>query len=109
MALRLPRLPDVNVEAREPELKADDVIKLIANTVDDVAEGIIGGRPASRILKALAHISPAATFERITGLPAPGKVIDALLDKAVNEIERFEMRVLPGARKAKRLEEEILE
>jgi hypothetical protein len=84
-------------------------VEIVAETIDDIAEGIVGGRPASRILKALTHLSPAAMWKRITGLPAPGEVADALFDKVTEEIERFESRVFPGARKAKELEREILE
>lgn len=89
-------------------VQAPDLIEILANTVDDVSEALIGGRPAERLLKILAHISPAATWERVTGLPAPGEVLDRALDKLTTKIEQTERRIFPGISKAKRLEQDIL-
>lgn len=103
------RLPEFEVRSKKVIKNPSSAVEVVAETIDDVADAVIGGRPASRILRALVHIAPAPTFERLTGLPAPGKVIDTILDRIADEVEKVEQRVLPGARKAKAVEEEILE
>lgn len=104
------RLPRIDAPRRKIISRDNpSAVEIVAETIDDIAEGIIGGRPAERILRLVTHIAPAPVFERITGLPAPGKVIDSVLDKIADSVEQVEARVFPGYRKAKETEREILE
>lgn len=59
-----------------------DLIKSVANTIDNVVEKVVGGRPVSRVLGILEAVAPANVVRRL-GLPAPGD----LVDRAAAEVE----------------------
>lgn len=118
MSVRLPRLPGTEalqeaeraVEATRRKFAERNInlVEMIAETVDDAVEALIGDRPVEDLLKLAAHMSPAVVWKRVTGAPAPGEVFRGLRAKIREEIERLERRVFPGTEKAKRLEKEIL-
>lgn len=59
-----------------------NVVKSVAETVDDVIDSVVGGRPLTRLISILEAIGPAKVARKL-GLPAPGD----LPDKIVQEIE----------------------
>lgn len=64
-----------------PEEKVN-ILKSIADTIDDIWDAIIGGRPVSRAIEILENIAPAKVARKL-GLPAPGD----LPDKVASDIE----------------------
>jgi len=52
-----------------------NIIKSVAETIDDMFDSIIGGRPVSRILGIAESIAPANVARRL-GIPAPGELVD---------------------------------
>jgi len=59
-----------------------NIVKSVGETIDDLIDAIIGGRPITRLLNILENIGPAKVIRKL-GLPAPGD----LPDKIAQEIE----------------------
>ena len=116
MAARLPRLPGAEVlkelekETMRQRFTERTVsgLEVLAESVDDIIQALVGDRPVEDLLRLLAHISPAATWRRITGAPAPGEILRGIRARIREEIERMEKRMFPGAERAKQIEKEIL-
>ena len=64
-----------------PEEKVN-ILKSIADTIDDIWDSIIGGRPVSRLIEIAENIAPAKVARKL-GLPAPGD----LPDKVAQDLE----------------------
>ena len=59
-----------------------NIVWSVAETVDDIVDAVVGGRPLTRLLSIIQDIGPAKVVRRL-GLPAPGDIVD----RAVSEIE----------------------
>jgi len=65
-----------------PEEEKVNILKSIADTIDDIWDSVIGGRPVSRIIGIIESIGPAKISRKL-GLPAPGD----LPDKVAQDLE----------------------
>ena len=59
-----------------------NLIKSLADTVDDIWDAVIGGRPLTRLIDIVESIGPAKVIRKL-GLPAPGD----LPDRVAQEVE----------------------
>ena len=58
-----------------------NILKSVAETIDDVIDSVVGGRPLTRLINILEAIGPARVVRRL-GLPAPGDIPDRIAREA---------------------------
>jgi len=60
---------------------AVNIVYSVAETVDELLDGIVGARPVGHALEVARNLAPANVIRRVTGLPKPSEIVEDVLDR----------------------------
>lgn len=75
-----------NVDVRD-----DDLLYMLINTVDNRLDDVIGIRPIRAIARVATTVAPANAINNLTGMDKPSEVVERLMDDAEKNIKNKSM------------------
>ena len=69
------------------DVRDDDLLFMVVNTVDNRLDDIAGIRPVRAVARVLTTIAPATAISNLTGMDKPSTVVERLMDGVENDVK----------------------
>ena len=80
-----------------------NIVYSVAETVDELADSVIGARPAGHVLEAARMLAPANVIRTVTGVPKPSEIVEEILDRLNEEVTMTFRRAERTSRRLRRI------